>query len=136
MKNLLQDHPSFTDKRGKLVALEALTNVVPFDIKRVYFLYDLKSDEPRGFHAHKKLEQALICINGSCKVHMDDGKKKRDFILNKPYQVLIIPKCFWHLMSEFSENTIILVLASDPYDREDYIRNYDDFLAYIQKKER
>ena len=135
MKNLLQDHPSFTDKRGKLVALEALTNVVPFDIKRVYFLYDLKSDEPRGFHAHKKLEQALICINGSCKVHLDDGKNKCDFVLNKPNQVLIIPKCFWRVMSEFSDHTIILVLASDYYDKEDYIRNHDDFLAYIQKKE-
>tara|TARA_B100000212_G_scaffold264088_1_gene203654 strand:- start:315 stop:725 length:411 start_codon:yes stop_codon:yes gene_type:complete len=135
MQNLLQIHPYFTDGRGKLIALEALTDIFPFDIKRVYFIYDLKSENFRGFHAHKNLEQALICINGSCKVHMDDGNNKHNFFLNKPNQVLTVPKHFWHSMSEFCDNTIILVLASDHYDEKDYIRNYKDFLDYIAKKE-
>lgn len=118
------------DERGHLVSLEQHKNI-PFEIRRVYYMYGMEQDRPRGFHAHKKLRQLAVCINGSCKVLLDNGKHKEVVKLDKPMQGLLIEAMQWHEMSDFSHNCIFMVLASDHYDENDYIRNYDDFLRAI-----
>ncbi|MBE4907229.1 WxcM-like domain-containing protein [Bacillus luteolus] len=126
MKNLLIEFQIIADKRGGLVSLEQFKNI-PFDIKRVYYIFDTKPDEERGFHAHKNLQQVLICLNGSCKVRLDDGTNKREYYLSKPNQGLLIEKSIWREMYDFTEGCVLLVLASDYYDENDYIRNYEEF---------
>ncbi|QPA30700.1 sugar 3,4-ketoisomerase [Thermaerobacillus caldiproteolyticus] len=118
------------DERGALVALESLKSI-PFEIKRVYYIYNVKNSIPRGFHAHKNLQQMLVCVAGSCKVILDNGKEKKEFILNQPNQGLFIDKMIWREMHDFSEDCILLVLASDYYDEDDYIRNYEEFLNEV-----
>ncbi len=120
------------DERGMLVALEELKDI-PFKIKRVYFMYGTKQNIHRGFHAHKRLEQILICIHGSCKVKLDNGKEKKLVSLEKPYEGLYISSNIWHEMYDFSIDAVLLVLASDFYYEEDYIRNYEEFLNFINK---
>ena len=121
------------DERGMLIALET-NNEVPFEIKRVYYMYDTLSNVRRGFHAHKKLEQILICIHGECKIHLDDGKETEEILLNKPYEGLYITNDMWREMYDFSPDAVLLVLASELYDESDYIRNYDKFLEFIKDK--
>ena len=121
------------DNRGMLVALEEYKDI-PFEIKRVYYMYDTKSDIHRGFHAHKNLKQILICIHGSCKILLDNGKEKKIVSLEKPYEGLYVPNDMWREMYDFSEDAVLLVLASEPYREEDYIRDYDEFLKQINKK--
>ena len=120
------------DERGMLVALEEIKDI-PFKIKRVYFMYGTKQNIHRGFHAHKRLEQILICIHGSCKVKLDNGKEKKLVSLEKPYEGLYISSNIWHEMYDFSIDAVLLVLASDFYYEEDYIRNYEEFLNFINK---
>ena len=120
------------DERGMLVALEELKDI-PFKIKRVYFMYGTKQNIHRGFHAHKRLEQILICIHGSCKVNLDNGKEKKLVSFEKPYEGLYISSNIWHEMYDFSIDAVLLVLASDFYYEEDYIRNYEEFLNFINK---
>ena len=127
MDNCLVDFSVIGDKRGSLVSLEALKNI-PFEIKRVYYIYNTSSDLPRGFHAHKELQQVLICTSGSCRVILDDGKKKSEYLLNKSSQGLVVDKMIWREMHDFSDDCVLMVLASDYYNEEDYIRNYDEFL--------
>lgn len=122
----LSDLKVLGDERGGLIVLEAFNNV-PFNIKRVYYIYDTLKDVARGFHAHRKLEQLAVCISGSCKFIMDDGVNREETILNKPNQSIFIGKMMWHEMHDFSENCILLVVASDFYDESDYIRNYESF---------
>jgi len=111
--------PSFTDSRGTLSVLE---KVVPFDIKRVYYIYNVPSVEIiRGGHRHKKTRQALICINGYCTIRNNDGTKKQEFVLDTADKCLIINEIDWHEMTKFSSNAILLVLASENYDVDDYI---------------
>ena len=110
------------DERGMLVALEEY-NDIPFEIKRVYYMYDTKPGVTRGYHAHKSLEQILICIHGSCKIRLDNGKEKKIVSLEKPYEGLYIP------------NNILMVLASEVYKEEDYIRDYDTFLKMVKAGE-
>ena len=117
------------DDRGMLVALEEYYDI-PFEIKRIYYMYDTKEEEHRGFHAHKNLEQILICIHGSCKVRLDNGTEQKIVLLEKPY----IPNDMWREMYDFSPDAVLMVLASDYYREEDYIRNYDDFLNFIREK--
>lgn len=114
------------DERGMLVAIEELKDI-PFEIKRVYYMYNTKVDVHRGFHAHKSLEQILICIHGSCKVLLDNGKRKKVVSLERPYEGLYVSKNMWHEMYDFSEDAVLIVLASDFYNEEDYIRNYKEF---------
>ena len=121
------------DDRGMLVALEEFKDI-PFEIKRVYYLYDTKEGVRRGFHAHKSLEQILVCIHGSCKVLLDNGHEKKNVSLEKPYEGLYISNDIWREMYDFSSDAVLLVLASDFYKEEDYIRDYDDFLKSIRKK--
>ncbi|WP_066291388.1 sugar 3,4-ketoisomerase [Bacillus sp. FJAT-29937] len=127
MKDVLIDFFAIEDDRGALVALEQFKNI-PFEIKRVYYIYGNKQNLARGFHAHRDLQQILICVSGSCNVILDNGKEKHKYILNKPNQGLLVNKVIWREMLEFSDDCIILVLASNYYDENDYIRDYDKFM--------
>lgn len=118
------------DTRGQLVALEEYRDI-PFEIKRVYFMYNTMTNVVRGKHAHKKLEQILICIHGSCKILLDNGKEKKIVYLETPYEGLYIAHNMWREMYDFSEDAVLLVLASDFYNEEDYIRDYDEFIKNI-----
>lgn len=121
------------DSRGQLVALEE-TKEIPFQIKRVYYIYDTLADVRRGFHAHKKLKQLLICVHGSCKVLLDDGTDKEIVTLDKPYEGIFIQSNMWREMFDFSSDAVLLVLASENYDESDYIRDYDKFLEYVRNQ--
>lgn len=120
---------------GDLFIAEAQKNI-PFDIKRIYFVNNLDNPEAiRGKHAHKKLWQVIFCINGSFELSLDDGVNKEKIVMDNPAQGIILASELWHTMSGFSKECVILVLASDHYDEQDYIRNYDDFLAYIANRD-
>ena len=121
------------DDRGQLIALEEMKDI-PFEIKRVYYMYDTLEGVRRGFHAHKSLEQILICIHGTCKILLDNGSEKVEVPLDKPYEGLYISNDIWREMIDFSPDAVLMVLASEYYDEADYIRNYDEFLKYIGKK--
>ena len=116
-----------SDPRGNLTVIERNKDV-PFQIKRIYYIYDVPTGEYRGAHAHKRLEQLMVAVSGSFDVRIDNGKGRRTFTLNRPYEGLYIPKMTWRDMDNFSSGSICLVLASDYYDESDYIRNYDEFL--------
>lgn len=118
--------PPLGDERGSLVALEAKRNV-PFDIKRVYYIFGTQKGIARGFHAHKNLKQVAVCIAGKCRMVMDDGRKKESIWLDSPTQGILITT-EWHEMHDFSEDCVLLVLASEHYDENDYIRHYEDFV--------
>lgn len=122
------------DDRGQLVALEEMKDI-PFEIKRVYYMYDTGEGVRRGFHAHKSLEQILICIHGSCKILLDNGKEKKIVPLEKPYEGLYISNDMWREMYDFSPDAVLMVLASDYYRESDYIRNYDEFLKFVEQKQ-
>ncbi|MEG3222114.1 FdtA/QdtA family cupin domain-containing protein [Vibrio gigantis] len=126
------DFPKIGDDRGNLVALEGNKNI-PFSIKRVYYLFDLQSDIPRGFHAHKELVQVAVCVKGHCDILMDDGKNKETVTLDSPDKGLLIDVMQWHEMRNFSEDCVLLVLASNIYDEADYIRSYEQFQNEVKK---
>ena len=130
IKYMFQPHG---DERGQLVSLEEY-NDIPFRIKRVYYMYDTITGVRRGFHAHKKLKQILICTSGSCKIHLDNGKETAEVLLDKPYEGLYVTNDMWREMYDFTPNAVLMVLASEFYDESDYIRNYDEFLKYINRK--
>ena len=106
---------------------------VPFEVKRAYYLYDVPGGESRGGHAHKALNQLIIAVSGSFTVTLDDGKVKRTFTLNRPYQGLYVVPGIWRTLDEFSSGSVCLVLASEKYDAEDYIRNYNEFIELKNK---
>ncbi|WP_297571189.1 FdtA/QdtA family cupin domain-containing protein [uncultured Helicobacter sp.] len=120
------------DERGKLVSLESLKNL-PFAIKRVYYMFDTSPDLPRGFHAHKELEQLVIAIDGACEFVLDDGKSKESLWLNRPDFGLYIGKNMWREMRNFSYGCKLMILASDYYDESEYIRDYAEFLEIIKR---
>lgn len=130
----LIDFPVLGDERGSLLALEG-NKSVPFEIKRVYYIYGTQEGVARGFHAHKDLKQVAICLNGSCRFVMDNGVDKSEVILNSPSQGLLIDTMQWHEMYDFSRNCILLVLASDTYDEADYIRSYDVFMQLAKRND-
>lgn len=130
--NLLQ-FEEHGDSRGTLISLEQCKNI-PFEIKRVYFMFDTKEGVRRGFHAHKSLKQVLICTSGECKILLDDGREKEIIVLNSPNKGLYIEADMWREMYDFTEDAVLMVVASELYDEADYIRNYDEFLTYIDKK--
>ena len=118
------------DERGQLIAFEELRDI-PFKIKRVYYMYDTAEGVVRGKHAHRKLVQILVCIHGSCKIRLDNGKEKKVVPLEKPYEGLYVANNMWREMFDFSEDAILLVFASELYDEDDYIRDYDEFLRFV-----
>lgn len=126
MKHTTISLNGITDGRGLLVSLESKKNV-PFDIKRVYYLTNLKCDHPRGFHAHKKLKQLMVCVSGSCDLILDDGKSRETFKLDSPTQGVLVENFIWREMHNFSENCVLMVLADEYYDENDYIRDYEQF---------
>ena len=124
------DIPKIIDSqgRGKLSVIEK--DIIPFDIKRVYYLYDVPSDAYRGGHAHKNLIQFMIPLSGSFDVLVDDGNSKKKIMLNKPNKGLLIPAGIWREMDNFSSGAICMVLASDYFNEEDYFRDYDEFKRF------
>ena len=120
-----------SDERGNLIAIEENKNI-PFEIKRVYYIFDTKDGVRRGFHAHKNLEQVLVCVNGSCEILLDDGKEKSITKLENRNEGLFIEKMVWHEMFNFSADCVLIVLASDYYEEKDYIRDYNEFKNYLK----
>jgi hypothetical protein len=117
---------------GKISIADSLQNI-PFEIKRVYYIYDLQNlDAIRGKHAHKELEQVIFCINGSFRLGLDDGHHKEELIINQRNQGIFLGKGLWHTMTAFSKDCVLLVLASDHYKESDYIRNYEEFIKFTQ----
>ena len=129
IKYMFQPHG---DERGQLISLEEF-NDIPFRIKRVYFMYDTLEGVVRGHHAHKTLEQILVCIHGSCKIRLDNGTESKVIPLEKPYEGLYVPSNMWREMFDFSPDAVLLVFASELYDESDYIRNYEEFKEYIKE---
>ena len=118
-----------SQRKGDISVVEN-SITVPFDTKRVYYLYDVPGGVDRGGHAHKELQQLIVAASGCFTVELDDGKVKRSFTLNRPYQGLYVVPGIWRVLKDFSSGSVCLVLASEKYDPEDYIRDYDDFLKY------
>ena len=120
------------DERGSLIALEG-NKSVPFNIKRIYYIFGTKEDVSRGFHAHRNLKQVAICVMGRCRFVLDDGKQREEIVLDNPSTGLLIEDLIWREMSEFSPDCVLVVLANKYYDANDYIRNYSDFLKEFEK---
>lgn len=118
------------DSRGSLIALEDHKNV-PFDIRRIYYVFGTLSGVSRGFHAHKALRQMVIPVRGSCQFLLDDGVNRVTVELNDPTSGLMVEKMIWHEMHNFSDDCVLVVLADAHYDESDYIRNYDDFRKLV-----
>lgn len=118
-----------SDRKGNLSVVENGKDV-PFEVRRVYYLYDVPGGESRGGHAHKALRQLIVAVSGSFSVTLDDGKDKKTFVLNRPYQGLLVAPGIWRTLDDFSSGSVCLVLASEKYDKGDYFREYDDFLKF------
>ncbi len=125
--------PPHGDDRGQLVALEAERDI-PFPVRRVYYIYDTAEGVTRGLHAHKRLEQILICVHGSCRIRLKDGREEAEVLLDKPWEGLYIANNMWREMYDFSPDAVLLVLASQHYDESDYIRDYAEFLKMVQSE--
>jgi hypothetical protein len=125
---VLIEFPTVPDPRGSLTFLEGARHI-PFEIKRVFYLYDVPTAESRGAHAHRTLQQVLICLAGSIDVDLDDGFEHRMVHLNRPWMGLYIPPMIWDTETRFAPGTVCLVLASGYYDEADYLRDYDEFRA-------
>ncbi|MDA7704904.1 FdtA/QdtA family cupin domain-containing protein [Rickettsiales bacterium] len=130
MYNIINFKPK-GDLSGSLISLEEDVNI-PFDIKRVYYIFDAKKDVRRGFHAHKNLKQVLVAVKGGCKILLDDGKNKSNIKLDSPNKGLLIKDVVWREMYDFSSDCVLLVLASELYDEDDYIRDYNEFIEFIK----
>lgn len=115
--------------KGNITVVEN-NQTIPFDIQRIYYLYDILGGESRGGHAHKELRQLIVAASGSFTVTLDDGKVRRSFVLNRPYQGLLVVPGIWRTLDDFSSGAVCLVLASHAYDEDDYIRDYQDFIEY------
>ena len=130
MKINILDFKILGDDRGSLISIEQSKNI-PFNIKRVYYIFGTKKNIRRGFHAHKNLKQVAICISGSCEFLLDNGKTKKTILLNSPDKGLLINDMIWREMYNFSNNCTLIVLANEYYNESDYIRNYDEFLKMV-----
>lgn len=123
--------PRIQDQRGNLTFIESDRHI-PFDIKRVYYLYDVPGGSSRAAHGHKKLHQLMIAMSGSFDVTLDDGKEKKTFYLNRSYSGLYIPPMMWRDLDNFSSGAVCMVLASEYYDEQDYFREYADFIRAVK----
>ena len=126
----LIDFKAIGDERGWLVVIEENENI-PFNVKRVYYIYDTKKEIVRGKHAHRKLQQIIFCPKGSCDFILDDGKERKTIHLDSPHKGLYIKNNLWREFTNFSDDCVVMVLASEHYDESDYIRDYDQFLKEI-----
>ena len=125
--------PRISDPKGNLTFIEGMIHV-PFDIQRVYYLYDIPGGEDRGSHAHKKLNQFIVAVSGRFDIELDDGFYKKKFTLNRPYQGLYVCPMIWRVIDNFSSGSVCLVLASDVYSEADYYRSYEKFLDAAKRK--
>lgn len=116
------------DRRGNLTALEGGSEYIPFEIRRVYYLYDVPSGAERGGHSHRMCHEVLIALSGSFDVTLDDGRRRQTFTLNRPYQALHIVPGIWRTLDNFAAGSVCLVLASEHYDEQDYVRRYTTFV--------
>jgi hypothetical protein len=130
-KGRIIDLPKIIDPRGNLTVAEQFDDT-PFNIKRVYWVYDVPSGENRGGHAHKQCREFIIAVSGSFRVTLDDGKSQKTFLLNHPYQGLLVETDVWRTLEDFSSGAVCLVLASEEFEEADYIRDYDDYLKYMK----
>lgn len=126
--------PERKNETGTLTFLEG-SHHIPFEIKRIYYIYGVAKGARRGFHAHKKLEQVLVCVHGSCDVLLDNGTEKETVKLSNPSIGLYLGNHIWREMFHFSPDAVLLVLASEYYDESDYIRNYDEYINYLSQTE-
>lgn len=124
---------SLGDERGSLVALEG-SQSLPFDIKRVYYIFGTKEGVSRGFHAHKNLKQVAVCVTGSCRFLLDNGYNKEEVVLNSPTTGLLIEDTVWREMYDFTSDCVLMVLADQYYDESDYIRDYQTFLREVKNE--
>lgn len=124
--------PKITDPRGNLTVAEQMKNV-PFDIKRVYWTYDVPGGESRGGHAHKNLYQLVVAMSGSFTVTLDNGWERKTVLLNHPWQALLITPGMWRTLDDFSSGAVCMVLASELFDLDDYIYDYDEFVSYVRR---
>ena len=123
------------DERGSLIAIEEGYNA-PFEIKRVYYIFDTKKDVIRGYHAHVNLKQMAIVVKGSCTFIVDTGKQREEMVLNNPNKGLLIEGLIWREMKNFSDDCVLLVIASEHYDEDDYIRDYQKFIDKVIEDEK
>ena len=124
---------NFGDERGDLVSIEiGQQKNIPFEIKRVYYIYRTAPETSRGFHAHKDLKQVAICVSGSCRMVLDDGKVREEILLDVPTRGILIESMIWREMHDFSPDCVLLVLASEHYYESDYIRSYEDFMKKVR----
>ncbi len=125
------DIPKINNTKGNIGVIE--NNTIPFDVKRVYYLFDVPSGAKRGGHAHKKLKQVLIAISGSFDVVLKDGKSKETITLNRPDKGLLIENNIWRELENFSSGSVCLVLASEEFSEDDYIRSYKEYLSFVKE---
>lgn len=131
--NIIELDKHHSDSRGNISVVENF-DTIPFGVKRIYYLYDIPGGESRGGHAHRNLYQLIIAASGSFTVTLDDGKVKRAFTLNRPYQGLLVKPGVWRSLDDFSSGSVCLVLANEKYEESDYIRHYKEFLKYREEK--
>jgi len=124
---------SFIEPDGNLVPIESRHDI-PFDVKRIFYVYGVKDQDDRGKHSHHKTKQVLICLSGEVKVVCDDGKKRQSYMLSKPNQALYIPEMIWDEQIYMSEDSVLLVLANTHYDVKDYIEDYDEFVKMKEEE--
>ena len=120
------------ERRGDITVVEN-DGMLPFDVKRVYYLYDVPGGASRGSHAHRSLSQLIVAVSGSFQVTLDDGSTRRTFFLNRPYQGLLVRPGIWRDLDDFSSGAVCMVLASEVYVKEDYIRDYQEFLEFREQ---
>ncbi|WP_375139540.1 sugar 3,4-ketoisomerase [Pseudomonas capeferrum] len=118
------------DDRGSLISIEKDLNI-PFAIRRIYYIFGTRKNVSRGFHAHRDLQQLLVCVSGSCRVTLDDGANRIDHILDSPDKALLVKNMMWREMHDFSEDCVLMVAASEVYDERDYIRDYQEFRSLV-----
>ena len=133
MEAKIIDLVKIVDPRGNLTVAEGCKDV-PFDVKRVYWVYDVPAGENRGGHAHKQCLEFIIALSGSFHVTLDNGREQVTVLLNHPYQGLFVDTRTWRTLDDFSSGAVCLVLASETFDEADYIREYDAFLEYIKQR--
>lgn len=131
---IIIDLPKIFDPRGNLTVAEGGLNL-PFDVSRVYWVYDVPAGESRGGHAHKRCLEFIVAVSGSFHVTLDNGSERQTYLLNHPYQGLLVETGVWRTLDDFSSGSVCLVLASELFEEEDYIRDYDDFMKYINNSE-
>ena len=126
------DLPKILDPRGNLTVAQSMDHI-PFNVSRVYWVYDVPAGESRGGHAHKQCHEFIVAASGSFTVTLDDGYTQTSYHLNHPWQGLYVETGVWRTLNDFSSGAVCLVLASDPFEEDDYIRDYNDFLATLKK---